>query len=227
MQNTTKPLLRINNLKKTYKIGEFTINAVDGITLSINKGDFISFMGPSGSGKTTLLNLIGCIDKPTEGSIFLEEKEISTLSEKELDLLRLNKIGFVFQRINLIPVLSAIENVILPMELANNLKTKEMLEKGKELLALVGLSHRINHRPAQLSAGEQQRVGIARALANNPTLILADEPTGNLDSKTTMEVIDLFTKINENSHTIILVTHNLEVAKASKKILTMKDGKIN
>lgn len=219
-------ILKIENLTKLYKMGEHLIRAVDDVSFEIEEGEFVSVVGPSGSGKTTLLNLLGCIDKPTEGKIFLENKNLSEMKENDLEDIRLKKIGFVFQSFNLLPTLTAIENVELPLGL-NNYGKIERRKKAEEFLNLVGLKERFNHRPFQLSAGEHQRVGIARALSNNPAIILADEPTGNLDSKTALSIMDLLLKINkERKCTIIMVTHNLEIVKFVPKIIKMKDGKI-
>lgn len=218
-------LIEVFNLKKVYKIGENIVKAINGITLKIKYGEFISIMGPSGSGKTTFLNLIGCIDRPTEGDIIFEGKNVNMLSERELDIIRLEKIGFVFQSFNLLPNLSAFENVALPMEIAKK-KKKEIEDRTKMLLEKVGLTQRIFHKPFQLSSGEQQRVGIARALSNFPSLILADEPTGNLDTKTRDEIMEIFEKLNEEGKTVIISTHSHYVAERCKKVIKLKDGEI-
>jgi putative ABC transport system ATP-binding protein len=206
-------------------MGEHFIKAINNINLEINYGDFISIMGPSGSGKTTFLNLIGCIDRPTKGDIIFEGRNINNLSEKELDIMRLKKIGFVFQAFNLLPNLSAFENVALPLEIAK-VKKKEVEEKTRILLEKVGLKDRMFHKPFQLSAGEQQRVGIARALSNSPILILADEPTGNLDSKTRDEILEIFKELNKEGKTIVISTHSYSVAENCKKVIKLKDGEI-
>jgi putative ABC transport system ATP-binding protein len=219
-------VVETRGLTKIYRVGEHEIRAVDNVDLNVPRGEFLSIMGPSGSGKTSLLNLIGCIDRPSEGKVLIEGRDVSELRERELNELRLRKIGFIFQTFNLLPTLTALENVEFPMELAG-IPKQERLEEAKRLLSIVGLSERLHHRPSQLSVGERQRVGIARALANNPIIILADEPTGNVDSKTAAEIVALLKEINvKYDKTIILVTHNIEVAKGAERILQLKDGKI-
>ena len=219
-------IVEVTHLSKVYMMGGEEIRAVDNIDLVINKGDFVSVMGPSGSGKTTLLNLIGCIDHPTGGAIRFEGQDVSELKETSLDRLRMRKIGFVFQGFNLMPILTALENVMFPMEMAGVPK-KEQIRRATELLEWVGLPKRLHHKPRELSAGENQRVGIARALANNPAILLADEPTGNLDSKTTKEVGLLFRRVNsEYGMSIMLITHNEAVAEVASRSLKMKDGRI-
>ena len=218
--------VRAENLVKIYRLGKVEIHALRGVNLYCKKGEMVAVVGPSGSGKTTLLNLIGTLDKPTSGQVFIDGQEITNLSENELTKLRRNKIGFVFQFFNLIPVLTAFENVELPMLIAG--VPKEQREKrAKELLELVGLLDRMNHKPDELSGGEQQRVAIARALANRPSLLLADEPTGDLDSETGMRVVNLMREMTKRENaTTIMVTHDLEVAKVADRILKMRDGKI-
>jgi putative ABC transport system ATP-binding protein len=219
-------ILTLNNVCKTYKLGEEKVSAVQHASLKINKGDFIAIMGPSGSGKSTLMNLVGVLDIPNEGEIFLEEHNIAHLSESELAQIRGRKIGFIFQQFNLIGTLTAKENVMLPMLFQNT--SAEMREiKALELLKRVGLSERANHRPGELSGGQQQRVAIARALANDPDVILADEPTGNLDSHTGKEILDMLRDLNNQGKTIIMVTHDPNIAKQAKKIIHIIDGKIN
>lgn len=213
-------------LTKIYRMGDYEIRAVDNVSLRVQRGELLSIMGPSGSGKTTLLDLIGCIDRPTGGRVLIEGKDVSQLKEHERDELRLRKIGFVFQTFNLLPTLTALENVEFPMELTGK-PQQERLRRAKQLLSVVGLSERLHHRPRQLSVGERQRVGIARALANDPLIVLADEPTGNVDSKTATEIVTLFKEINvEHDKTIILVTHNIEVAREAERILRLRDGKV-
>jgi putative ABC transport system ATP-binding protein len=222
----SKPVLQIQNLTKTYMLGKRPVQALTNLNLQVNEGEFISIMGPSGSGKTTLLNMIGCIDKPTSGQILLDSLEVNKMPEKELYKVRRDKMGFVFQTFNLLPYLNARENVELPMEGTNKSKD-ERNKRASELLAMVGLTGRENHRPQRLSAGEQQRVAIARALANNPAFILADEPTGNLDSKNKAEIIKLLAKLNLTNHTtIVMVTHDIQAANQTERILLLKDGKI-
>jgi len=222
----SKPVLQIENLNKTYMLGKRPVNALTKLSLQINQGEFIAIMGPSGSGKTTLLNVIGCIDKPTSGKVLLDGVDVGNTPENKLYKIRRDKMGFVFQTFNLLPYLNARENVELPME--GRVKSKsERQKKASELLATVGLAGRENHRPQRLSAGEQQRVAIARALANNPAIILADEPTGNLDSQNKQEIIKLLANLNlTQGTTIIMVTHDGEAAHHTERMLLLKDGKI-
>ena len=222
----SKPALKIENLTKTYMLGKRPVNALSNLSLQVNFGEFIAIMGPSGSGKTTLLNVIGCIDKPTSGSVLLDGVEVGKMPESELYKVRRDKMGFVFQTFNLLPYLNAIENVELPME--NRVKSKsERKKRASELLKMVGLSGREMHRPQRLSAGEQQRVAIARALANDPAIILADEPTGNLDSQNKQEIVKLLANLNlTRGTTIIMVTHDSQVAAHAERMLLLKDGKI-
>lgn len=222
----SKPALKIENLTKTYMLGKRPVNALSNLSLQVNFGEFVAIMGPSGSGKTTLLNVIGCIDKPTSGSVLLDGVEVGKMPESELYKVRRDKMGFVFQTFNLLPYLNAIENVELPME--NCVKSKsERKKRASELLKMVGLSGREMHRPQRLSAGEQQRVAIARALANDPAIILADEPTGNLDSQNKQEIVKLLANLNlTRGSTIIMVTHDSQVAAHTERMLLLKDGKI-
>ena len=207
-------------------MGAVEVQALRGISLSIKKGEFVSIMGPSGSGKSTAVNMVGCLDVPTKGRIFLEDKDISHLSESDLAQIRGKKIGFIFQQFNLIGTLSAIENVMLPMIFQNTPKD-ERIRKARELLKLVELEDRMDHKPTELSGGQQQRVAIARALANDPEVILADEPTGNLDTKTGATVMDFLKKLNrEEKRTIIMVSHDPNVAKHADRIEFLKDGVI-
>ncbi len=219
-------VLQIENMSKTYTLGKRGVPALSNLNLQVKKGEFVAIMGPSGSGKTTLLNVLGCIDKPTSGKVMLDNVEVSGLAESELYKIRRDKIGFVFQTFNLLPYLNARENVELPME--NDGKSKaERSARAKELLAMVGLSGREEHRPQRLSAGEQQRVAIARALANDPAIILADEPTGNLDTKNKQEIVKLLANLNLNhGTTIIMVTHDGQVASHTERLLLLSDGKI-
>lgn len=222
----SKQVLQIENLSKTYMLGKRPVQALTELNLSVKQGEFVAIMGPSGSGKTTLLNVIGCIDKPTSGKVLLDGIDVGSIAENKLYKIRRDKMGFVFQTFNLLPYLNARENVELPMEGKIGSKA-ERKKRASELLAMVGLSGRENHRPQRLSAGEQQRVAIARALANNPAFILADEPTGNLDSKNKQEIIKLLAKLNlEQGTTIIMVTHDIEAANHTERILLLKDGKI-
>ncbi len=219
-------LIELKDVKKHYEVGEVIVKAVDGISLHIKKGDFVSVMGPSGSGKSTAMNLIGSLDKPTSGEIYLDGIDISDLTESELAQVRGKKIGFIFQQFNLIPNLTAKENVILPM-IFQGKDEFEREEKAEELLIKVGLEKRMDHYPSKLSGGEQQRVAIARALSNNPEILLADEPTGNLDTKTGERVLDFLNEFNDEGKTVIMITHDPDLAKDhSRKIYWIKDGKI-
>jgi putative ABC transport system ATP-binding protein len=221
-------VIHLENVDKIYGEGEserIRVHALRKINLSIKKGDFIALLGPSGSGKSTLMNLVGVLDAPTYGKVKLDEHDISKLSESSLAEIRGKRVGFVFQTFNLIPTLTALENVMLPM-VFQKVPGNERLLKGKELLKKVNLSHRENHLPKELSGGEMQRVAIARALANNPEIILADEPTGNLDSKTGREIIEMLKKLNSEGKTIFMITHDLNLAKEAKKIIKIKDGSL-
>ena len=220
-----KPILQLINVGKAYQSDSNSIEVLKNINFQINQGDFIAIMGPSGSGKSTLMNIAGCLDTPTSGKVIFEGKDVSKLSEAELAQIRNKKIGFVFQSFNLIPRTTALDNAQLPLVYAGfnqekrNQITKEKLEK-------FGLGERICHFPNQLSGGEQQRVAIARALVNNPAIVLADEPTGNLDSKTGKEILEIFTQLNKQGNTVVLVTHDHDIAKKAKKIIKIYDGKI-
>ena len=219
-------VLRTEKLFKTYEMGKRKVPALYDLNLQVNRGEFVAIMGPSGSGKTTLLNVLGCLDKPTSGKVILDDVDAANLPERELYKIRRDKIGFVFQTFNLLPYLNAAENVELPME--NTKKTKsERRKKAQELLRLVGLEGREDHRPQRLSAGEQQRVAIARALANDPAIILADEPTGNLDTQNKYEIVRLLANLNiERGTTVIMVTHDSQVASHTERMFLLKDGKI-
>ena len=220
-----KELIKLENVYKIYKLEEVEVPAINGISLTINKGEFVALIGPSGSGKSTAMNLIGCLDTASKGDIFLDEFNIAKLSESDLAQIRGKKIGFIFQVFNLINSLTALENVALPMTF-QNISRKEKLDKARELLELVGLKDRMNHLPSQLSGGQRQRVAIARALVNEPEIILADEPTGNLDTKTGEEIMKVLVELNKKGKTIILVTHNPELTKLTGKIIRLKDGKL-
>ena len=218
------PIIELQNLWKTYHLGEVPINALKGINIKVYRGDFIIILGKSGSGKSTLMNMIGALDIPTRGKIFLDGKDISHFDESTLAQVRGRKIGFVFQQFNLMPVLSASENVSLPM-LFQDKSSHERKKRAEELLKLVGLEKRGKHRPAELSGGEQQRVAIARALANDTDIILADEPTGNLDSNTGLQIMTLLSKLHhEQGKTIILVTHDVNLVKYAHRTIYLKDG---
>jgi putative ABC transport system ATP-binding protein len=218
-------MIETNNLTKEYKVGSQKVTALKGINLNVDKGEFISIMGPSGSGKTTLMNIIGCLDSPSNGTYTLNNKSVSDLSENELAKIRNKEIGFVFQSFHLLARNSALENVMLPLKYAGSDK-KTALAKSKESLDRVGLSDRYDHSPAELSGGQQQRVAIARALVNQPSILFADEPTGNLDSKTGDDVMNIFKELNSNGQTIILITHEDSIAKQSNRIITIMDGLI-
>jgi ABC-type lipoprotein export system ATPase subunit len=221
-----KPVLQLENLSKTYTLGKNDVPALANLNLTVNAGEFVAIMGPSGSGKTTLLNVIGCIDKPTKGKVLLDGIDATELPENQLYKIRRDKMGFIFQTFNLLPYLNARENVELPMEGRGKSKA-EQKQRASQLLAMVGLSGREEHRPQRLSAGEQQRVAIARALANDPAIILADEPTGNLDSENKQGIIKLLANLNlTQGTTIIMVTHDSQAARNTERMLLLKDGKI-
>jgi putative ABC transport system ATP-binding protein len=222
----SEAVLKLENLSKAYSLGKRNVQALSNLNLQVNKGEFVAIMGPSGSGKTTLLNVLGCLDKPTGGKVLLDEVDVTKLPEKALYKIRSSKIGFVFQTFNLLPYLNARENVELPMEGTKKSKS-ERRRRASELLGMVGLSGREEHRPQRLSAGEQQRVAIARALANDPALILADEPTGNLDAKNKYEIVRLLANLNINQGTtIIMVTHDSHMASQTERLVFLSDGKI-
>jgi putative ABC transport system ATP-binding protein len=219
-----EPLIELQNVGKEYDLGTVKLRVLNNINLKIKKSEIVAIMGPSGSGKSTMLHMLGCLDRPTRGKVIIAGLDISKLNDDELAKIRREKIGFIFQFFYLIPSLTALKNVELPMTFANaNKKNKEA--KAKELLKIVGLESRMNHRPSQLSGGESQRVAIARALANNPQIILADEPTGNLDSKSGKEIMEILVKLNkEMKTTLILVTHDQNIAKHAERIINLKDG---
>ena len=218
-------MIETKNLIKEYEVGSQKVRALNGINLSVDKGEFISIMGPSGSGKTTLMNIIGCLDTPTDGSYSLNNQFVSKLSDNQLAKIRNKEIGFVFQSFHLLARNSALNNVMLPLKYAG-CKEIEAKKRCNEALDKVGLSDRKNHSPAELSGGQQQRVAIARALVNNPSILFADEPTGNLDSKTGADVMSLFKELNQGGQTIILITHEDSIAEQSNRIITIMDGLI-
>ena len=218
-------IIKTENIIKTYQTGSQIVSALNGIDLEVEKGEFISVMGPSGSGKTTLMNIIGCLDTPTNGKYFLNNKLVSDLTDDELAAIRNKEIGFVFQSFHLLARNSALDNVMLPLKYAGKDK-KDALELSKNVLDQVGLSDRSSHTPSELSGGQQQRVAIARALVNRPSILFADEPTGNLDSKTGADVMNLFKELNRNGQTIILITHEDSIARQSNRIITIRDGLI-
>jgi putative ABC transport system ATP-binding protein len=222
----SRPLISLDHVHKIYQMGDVEIHALHGISLQITRGEFVAIMGASGSGKSTTMNIVGCLDKPTRGHYFLEGEDVSTLSKDELADIRNRKIGFVFQGFNLLARTSALENVELPM-LYLGINAAERLQRAREALELVGLGDRLDNLPNQLSGGQQQRVAIARALVNRPTIILADEPTGNLDSRTSIEVMDVFQYLNrEHGITIAIVTHEHDIAHYTKRMVWFKDGRI-
>lgn len=222
-----KPVIELVDVHKTYQTGEVEVKAVQGVSLEIFQGEFVALMGASGSGKSTMMNIIGCLDRPTDGKYFLDGIDVSQLDRDELADIRNQKIGFVFQGFNLLARTSALENVELPMLYTRQrLNGDNMRERALKALAAVGLSDRADHTSNQLSGGQQQRVAIARALANHPALLLADEPTGNLDSQTGVEIMGVFQRLNEQGITIVMVTHELDIAQYTKRMVVMRDGKV-
>lgn len=219
-------MIDIRDITKTYDMGSVQVQVLKGITLQVIEGEFVSIMGPSGSGKSTLMNMIGCLDVLTTGEYYLDGKEISTYNEKQLSKIRNEKIGFIFQKFNLLSKLTAYENVELPL-IYRGMNNKQRKEKCIEALEKVGLSDRMGHKPTELSGGQQQRVAIARALAGDPPILLADEPTGNLDSKSGYDIMKMINQLNEDGKTIILITHDSEVAREAQRMVTIRDGLVN
>jgi len=222
-----KPVIQLEDIHKVYHTGEVNVHAVRGVPLEIQQGEFVALMGASGSGKSTMMNIIGCLDRPTRGKYFLDGIDVSGLSRDQLADIRNQKIGFVFQGFNLLSRTSALENVELPMLYTRHrLNGESQRERALQALATVGLEERADHTPNQLSGGQQQRVAIARALANQPSLLLADEPTGNLDSRTSIEIMGVFQKLNDHGMTIVMVTHELDIAQYTRRMVVMRDGKL-
>jgi putative ABC transport system ATP-binding protein len=219
-------LIKTENLKKIYHMGEVEVPALNGVSLKIDQGEFVAIMGPSGSGKSTLMNILGCLDSPSAGSYHLDGQDVSRLDRAQLAHIRNEKLGFIFQSYNLLPRMTALENVVLPMLYNKNSDGNQtkMTQKAEELLNLVGLGERISHQPKELSGGQQQRVAIARALINDPVLILADEPTGNLDSKSADEIMEILHELHQSGSTIVMVTHEHEIADQTNHIISIRDG---
>jgi putative ABC transport system ATP-binding protein len=223
---TDSVIIRTDLLKKIYQMGEVEVPALNGVSITIQEGEFVAIMGPSGSGKSTLMNILGCLDSPTDGEYYLDDQDVSKLNRAQLAHIRNEKLGFIFQSYNLLPRMSALENVTLPMmyikAAAGN--QVEMTKKAEELLGIVGLGDRIHHQPKELSGGQQQRVAIARALINDPVLVLADEPTGNLDTKSANEIMEILHNLHQSGRTIVMVTHEPDIAEQTQRIIAVRDG---
>ncbi|WP_020210752.1 ABC transporter ATP-binding protein [Gilvimarinus chinensis] len=220
-----KAIIELDQLRKEYRSGDITVAALQGVSLSINENEFIAIMGPSGSGKSTMMNILGCLDQPTGGRYLLGGREVSAMSDDELAAVRNRDIGFVFQSFHLLPRLNIVRNVMLPLRYSD-IDPAEARQRAEQMLARVNLEHRLEHVPNELSGGQRQRVAIARALVNRPKIIFADEPTGNLDSKTSVEIMELFSELHRAGQTIILVTHEPEIAEYAQKVIRMRDGVI-
>jgi len=219
-------VIDINSLTKIYQTGKTDFKALNNVTLKIRKGDFVAIMGPSGSGKSTLMNIIGCLDRPTSGTVIIDGENISIVSDNELAEIRGRKIGFIFQKFNLIPTMTALKNIALPMVFLGGTKA-DRDQRAAELLGKVGLTNWATHRPSELSGGQQQRIAIARALSNNPSIILADEPTGNLDTKTGEQIMELLVALNKEGKTILLVTHAIALKRFANRVINMLDGEVS
>ncbi len=223
MENVRKEVIRIENLKKYYQLGSQQVKALDGVDISIYKNEYVAIMGPSGSGKSTLMNILGCLDTPTAGTYILNGTDVSQMGDNALAQVRNREIGFVFQSFNLLPRYNSLENVALPLIYAG-ISASERVKRAKDALLAVGLGERMDHKPAELSGGQRQRVAVARALINNPSIILADEPTGNLDTKTSIEIMKLFEQIYKQGNTVIVVTHEEDIAMHARRIIRLRDG---
>ncbi len=218
-------MIILKNIAKTYQMGDTTVHALDGVSTSIERGEFVAITGPSGSGKSTLMNILGCLDRPSAGSYQLDGAEVATLTDDQLALTRNKKIGFVFQNFNLLPRISALKNIALPLVYAG-IDNTERMKRAQSTLGKVGLAERGNHRPNELSGGQRQRIAIARALINDPAILIADEPTGNLDTKSSLEIMDIFCELHDQGRTIIMVTHEPDIAAYAERVIHVRDGKI-